>query len=83
MHADIQMIYNLLSDIRKTLAGALNAETGESEEGMSFENFIYVILHGPVELAEYIQQNHLEGQSLGIDTGKKKKIFFLKLFNFF
>jgi len=59
----------LISVYRKTLAGALNAETGESEEGMSFENFIYVILHGPVELAEYIQQNHLEGQSLGIDTG--------------
>merc|ERR1739844_860707 len=54
---------------RKTLAGALNAQTGESEEGMSFPDFIYVVLHGPVELAEYIQQNKLEGRSLGIDTG--------------
>ena len=51
------------------MAGALNAQTGESEEGMSFPDFIYVVLHGPVELAEYIQQNKLEGQSLGIDTG--------------
>ena len=51
------------------MAGALNAQTGESEEGMSFPDFIYVVLHGPIELAEYIQQNNLEGQSLSIDTG--------------
>ena len=59
----------LISVYRKTLAGALNAQTGESEESMSFPDFIYVVLHGPVELAEYIQQNKLDGQSLSIDTG--------------
>ena len=36
---------------------------------MTFPDFVNLIVNGPKELAEYIDQNQLEGQSLGIDTG--------------
>ena len=36
---------------------------------MSFPDFIYLVLEGPHELAEYIQKNRMSGESIGIDTG--------------
>jgi hypothetical protein len=41
----------------------------QDEEQISFPDFIHLVVHGPSELAEFITENQLEGQSLGLDTG--------------
>merc|ERR1712004_535562 len=55
---------------RKTFAAYydVDSKTDVSEE-VTFPDFVNLIVSGPKELAEYIDQNQLEGQSLGIDTG--------------
>lgn len=39
------------------------------KDAVSFPDFVHLVVHGPTELAEFIMENQLEGQSLGIDTG--------------
>jgi len=60
----------ILSVYRKTFAAYydVDSKTDVSEE-VTFPDFVNLIVNGPKELAEYIDQNQLEGQSLGIDTG--------------
>ena len=55
---------------RKTFAAYydVDSKTDVSEE-VTFPDFVNLIVNGPKELAEFIDQNQLEGQSLGIDTG--------------
>ena len=55
---------------RKTFAAYydVSQKTDISEE-VTFPDFVQLIVNGPKELAEFIDQNQLEGQSLGIDTG--------------
>ena len=60
-----------LSDFRKTFAGAFNPSTGENEaDQMAFPDFVYLLVHGPMELAEYLSQNEVDGQSLGMASCK-------------
>jgi len=60
----------ILSVYRKTFAAYydVDSKTDVSEE-VTFPDFVNLIVNGPKELAEFIDQNQLEGQSLGIDTG--------------
>ena len=39
------------------------------KESVSFREFIELVVEGPRQLAEFIQENKLAGQSLGLDTG--------------
>merc|ERR1712001_135936 len=60
----------LLSIYRKEFAAYYDPETHKNvEESVSFPEFIHLVVQGPVQLAEFIQENKLEGQSLGLDTG--------------
>merc|ERR1711997_593960 len=38
------------------------------KESVSFREFIELVVEGPRQLAEFIQENKLAGQSLGLDT---------------
>ena len=36
---------------------------------MTFGDFVHLIVQGPKELADFISENKISGESLGIDTG--------------
>ncbi len=36
---------------------------------MSFPDFVYVVLEGAIEYADFLEENDLDGQSVAIDTG--------------
>ena len=36
---------------------------------VSFPDFVHLVVQGPKELADFISENKLHGESLGIDTG--------------
>ena len=36
---------------------------------VSFADFVHLVVAGPKELADFISENKLHGESLGIDTG--------------
>ena len=36
---------------------------------VSFADFVHLVVQGPKELADFISENKLHGESLGIDTG--------------
>jgi len=61
----------LLSIYRKHFAAYIDpSKGGEADQGgVSFGEFIHLVVEGPKELADFISENKLHGESLGIDTG--------------
>lgn len=60
----------LVSVYRKLYAPSYNPIT-DQEEGsdISFNDFIQLVVEGPIELSKFLEENQVEGESLGIDTG--------------
>jgi len=60
----------LLSVYRKHFAAYLDPAQGEVDTKIvSFADFVHLVVAGPKELADFISENKLHGESLGIDTG--------------
>jgi len=60
----------LLSVYRKHFAAYTDPSKGEvDEKAVSFSDFIHLVVQGPKELADFISENKLHGESLGMDTG--------------
>lgn len=60
----------LVSAYRSKYEKVFNAHTNEEEGGeISFQDFVDIILRGPIEYAEFLEENNLHGQSVAIDTG--------------
>jgi len=60
----------LLSIYRKHFAAYIDPSKGdELQDSVSFGEFIHLVVQGPKELADFISENKLHGESLGIDTG--------------
>lgn len=55
---------------RHNFESRFNAATNTQESAeMSFPDFIYVVLEGAMEYAEFLQENSIEGESIAVDTG--------------
>lgn len=51
-----------LSAFRSTFEKQFNAATGEEEGGeISFVDFIDIVLDGPIEYAQFLEENHITG----------------------
>jgi len=60
----------LLSVYRKNFAAYIDPSKGEvDEKSVSFSDFVHLVVQGPKELADFISENKVSGESLGIDTG--------------
>jgi len=60
----------LLSVYRKNFAAYTDPSKGEvDEKAVTFGDFINLVVQGPKELADFISENKIGGESLGIDTG--------------
>jgi len=60
----------LLSVYRKNFAAYIDPSKGEvDEKAVTFGDFVHLIVQGPKELADFISENKISGESLGIDTG--------------
>ncbi|TRY70004.1 hypothetical protein TCAL_07330 [Tigriopus californicus] len=60
----------LVSAYRSKYEKVFNAHTNEEEGGeITFQDFVDIILRGPMEYAEFLEENNLHGQSVAIDTG--------------
>jgi len=60
----------LLSVYRKTFAAYIDPSKGEvDEKSVTFSDFVHLVVQGPKELADFISENKISGESLGIDTG--------------
>lgn len=60
----------LVSAYRNLYEKTYNPISGEEEGGeISWLDFIYIVLNGPVEYAEFLEQHEMESGSVAIDTG--------------
>jgi len=60
----------LLSVYRKNFAAYIDPSKGEvDEKSVTFPDFVHLVVQGPKELADFISENKISGESLGIDTG--------------
>ena len=51
------------SAFRSTFEKQFNAATGEEEGGdISFVDFIDIVLDGPIEYAQFLEENHITGE---------------------
>ena len=44
-------------------------EQAEEAAKMTFADFVYLVLDGPMEYADFLEENELDGNSLAVDTG--------------
>ena len=44
-------------------------ENVEEPAKMTFADFVYLVLDGPIEYAEFLEENDIDGTSVAIDTG--------------
>ena len=55
---------------RKNFAAYIDPSKGEVDgESIKFADFVHLVVQGPKELADFISENKVSGESLGIDTG--------------
>jgi len=55
---------------RKNFAAYIDPSKGEvDEKSVTFADFVHLVVQGPKELADFISENKISGESLGIDTG--------------
>ena len=44
-------------------------ENAEEAAKITFADFVYLVLDGPMEYADFLEENELDGNSLAVDTG--------------
>ena len=44
-------------------------ENAEEPAKMTFADFVYLVLDGPMEYADFLEENEVDGNSLAVDTG--------------
>lgn len=60
----------LISTFRHMYEKVYNPVTNEEEGGeMEWTDFIYILMNGPVEYAEFLEEHETEAGSLSVDTG--------------
>ena len=71
------MLWNLFLD-RYNFEKTFNAVTGQVEGGeVSFADFVDILLEGPVEFAQFMEENQKEIGGMTIDTGMSCFKYFL------
>lgn len=64
------MLFLVPPPLRYTYEKSYNAISQEEEGGeISFPDFVDLLLNGPLEYAEFLEENGMEGTSAAIDTG--------------
>ena len=44
-------------------------EQADEPAKMTFADFVYLVLDGPMEYADFVEENELDGNSMAVDTG--------------